>query len=74
MKGLLAILLFLVLVVVGAAFNAFPVMWLLNGLIAPAFLLYVFGTTHIGFWAAYGIALLCGILFKGGYSTSTSSK
>ncbi len=46
---------------------AFPVMWLWNWLMPD-----LFHGPVIGYWQAYGIYLLCAILFKS--SNSSSSK
>ena len=43
-----------------------PVMWLWNGLMPD-----LFNLPEIGFWQAMGLTLLCGILFKGGSSSSS---
>lgn len=45
---------------------AWPVQLLWNGLITS-----IFGLRKIGFWEAWGLLILCSILFK---STQTSSK
>lgn len=42
---------------------ALPVMWLWNWLMPE-----IFGLVTIGYWQAFGIMALCGILFKGGKS------
>jgi predicted benzoate:H+ symporter BenE len=58
----------LIIVAVGLALSlviAYPLMLLWNGLI-PA----IFGLKTITFWEAFGLYLLCGILFK----NSSSSK
>ena len=47
---------------------AFPVMWLWNWL-APD----LFRGPIIGYWQAYGIYLLCAILFKSSSSSSSKS-
>jgi len=48
---------------------AFPVMWLWNWLVPD-----LFHGPVIGYWQAYGIYLLCDILFKFKSSSSSSSK
>jgi hypothetical protein len=73
MTAILAFLLVLVFIVVAAVVTALPVMWLLNTLISPTLLTAVFGTAHVGFLQAYGILLLCGLLFRGS-SISTTTK
>lgn len=42
---------------------ALPVMWLWNWIMPD-----IFGLVTIGYWKAFGIMALCGILFKGGKS------
>lgn len=42
---------------------AFPVMWLWNWIMPD-----IFGLVTIGYWKAFGIMALCGILFKGNKS------
>ena len=49
-------------------FLALPVMWIWNAIIPD-----LFHGPVIAYWQAYGIYLLCAILFKSG-STSSSSK
>lgn len=47
---------------------AFPVMWLWNWLMPD-----LFHSPVIGYWQAYGIYLLCAILFKSNNSSSSKS-
>ena len=47
-----------------AAVLAVPVMALVNYVVAPQFLLMVFGTVKLGFWKALCLNLLCGVLFQ----------
>lgn len=42
------------------ALFAFPVMWLWNGALVGA----VDGIHPVSFWQAWGISLLCGLLFR----------
>jgi hypothetical protein len=70
--GLALVLGIIVLVVVIGLLLAFPVMWLVNFLFAPSALLVVFGTVKLGFWQAYGLLVLAGLLFKS--SSTTGSK
>jgi len=46
--------------------TAFPVMWLWNWLMPS-----LFGLTTLTYWKAWGLMVLCGLLFKS-YSTSSS--
>lgn len=48
------------LIVIFGLILALPVMWLWNGCLVPA----VSGVHEIGWLQAWGIAVLCGILFK----------
>ncbi len=58
----------LALVAVFSAVLAFPVMWLWNG-VGPN--LFAGGTIKlIDFWNAWGLSLLCGILFKSSVRSS----
>lgn len=54
-----------VLTVVFSAIFAVVTMWLWNWLMPD-----LFGIKEIGFWQAFGINILCSILFKGSNSTS----
>lgn len=60
----------ILLVVVLSALLAFPVMWLWNGVTPNLFATAVI--KPIDFWNAWGLALLCGLLFKGSSSSSSS--
>jgi hypothetical protein len=55
---------FILLVVVVGLLLAWPVMFLVNYLFTPAVILAVFGTAQLSFIKAYGLLVLCGILFK----------
>ena len=58
-------------VVFFGALMAFPVMWLWNAL----FVTYpILGTAlvEISFWQAWGLLILCGLLFKNPSSSSSS--
>lgn len=56
------------LVVGTGALLALPVMWLWNGVVLD---LFAAGAVRpIGFWGAWGLLILCGLLFK---STRVSS-
>jgi hypothetical protein len=50
-------------VVLFGAVLAFPVMWLWNGVLPNLFAANV--TKPINFWDAWGLLILCGLLFKG---------
>jgi hypothetical protein len=52
-------------VIFGGLIIGFPVKWLWNWLIPD-----MFGIKAVGFWQAWGLVILCGILFK----SPTSSK
>lgn len=53
-------------VMLGGLLVGFPVKWLWNWLLPD-----LFGIKVIGFWQAWGLAVLCGMLFK---SSNTKSK
>ena len=56
-----------VILLVGALL-AFPIMLLWNALLPE-----IFGWKVIGFWQAWGLLILCGLLFKpAGYSGSSN--
>ena len=63
-----AIVLGVVGIVAVGLLMSLPVMWLWNGALVPA----VSGLHEIGWLQAWGVMILCGMLFKGN-STSTSS-
>jgi len=71
LKGIGAVVIVLFFLVLGGLITGYPVKWLMNWLLAPSFLLWVFGVSKLSFWKAYGLALLCGLLFK---STTSGSK
>ena len=48
----------------------FPTMWIMNYILSAEFLTFVFGASKMGFWKAFFINLLCGILIKGSSSSS----
>lgn len=58
------------IVLLGAAL-AFPVMWLWNGVLPNLFATEV--TKPINFWNAWGLLILCGLLFKGSSSSSSGN-
>lgn len=66
-----AFVLALALIVAISLLGAYPTKWLVNYVLAPGFIYFVFGVTKIGFWKALTTNILAGQLFK---STSTSSK
>lgn len=68
MKTLLTVLGAVALVVILALLFAFPTMWLWNWLMPT-----IFGLIKISVWQAWGINALCGMLFKGSYSTNKSN-
>ena len=50
----------IILTIVIGALVGLPVMWLWNGCLVPA----VTGVNEIGFLQAWGLFILCGLLFK----------
>ncbi len=58
-----------IMAVMGLIF-ALPVMWLWNACLAPN----VDFVSPIGFWSAWGIFLLSGLLFKSSASTTSGNK
>jgi|688.fasta_scaffold1044934_2 hypothetical protein len=74
--GLVAALITVIVGLIGTvvllgALMAFPVMWLWNSL----FVYYpILGTAlvEINFWQAWGLLILCGLLFKNPSSSSSS--
>jgi hypothetical protein len=46
--------------------GAYPTKWLINYLVTPAFLTYVFGVAKFTAWRAFWLNYLCATLFKGG--------
>lgn len=69
--GILLALLALILLFVIGIVTAIPVYFLWNWLV-PIVFVGAFVTPHITLFQAWGIAVLCGILFKG--SSTTTSK
>lgn len=67
MKIIVAFFTGLLTIVVVALFMALPTMWLWNWLMPD-----LFNLIEIGFWQALGINFLCGILFKGANSSSST--
>lgn len=59
----------LAIVAIFSALLAFPVMWLWNG-VGPN-LFAVGAIKPIDFWNAWGLSLLCGLLFKSSVSSSS---
>ena len=72
MKQVLAILGIILLVVVICLAMGFPTMWLVNYLFASDFITFLFGMPALGFWKAFWLNVLAGILIKGGGSSSSS--
>lgn len=58
------------IIAVISALLAFPVMWLWNGVGPNLFATAVI--KPIDFWNAWGLSLLCGLLFKGSSSSSSN--
>jgi hypothetical protein len=59
----------IVLIILLGALLAFPVMWLWNGVLPNLFHTSV--TKEIDFWNAWGLLILCGLLFKSTVSSSS---
>jgi len=59
----------LIIIFLFAMLLAFPTMWLWNWLCPELFHL-----PYIVFWQAFGLNMLCGILFKSSSSYSTNNK
>jgi hypothetical protein len=57
-----------------AAVAAYPTKWLVNYVFTDQVRLSLFGVAQIGFWRALALNFMCGILFKGSSSSSSSSK
>lgn len=64
-KMVMALVGFLAIVAVGALLTGFPLMWLWNWLMPM-----LFGLKVLTFWQAWGVSVLCSILFK----SSTTNK
>lgn len=54
-----------------AALLALPVMWIVNYVLSEPALIAIFGGP-IGFWKAFWLIFVCGILFKSGASITKS--
>ena len=68
--GAFIALIALVMSVAISAVLAIPVMWMVNDLFTPHVLLSIFGVSHIGFTTAWGLSVLCSILFGSARSSS----
>lgn len=55
-------------------FSGLAVMYLVNYVFPSTVILAVFGVSHLGFWKAYALAVLFGILFKSTGSSFVESK
>jgi hypothetical protein len=53
---------------------AWPTLILVNYLFTPSLLLSVFGVAKIGFWQAFCLNALGGLLFKGGSVSNSKSQ
>jgi hypothetical protein len=62
-------LLFFVLVIGIAFLLGFPMMWLVNYLFAPSFLVTVFGATQLTFWKAFWLNIFFGIFLSSNHSS-----
>ena len=71
-KAIGVVIIFSVVVVVIGGLLALPTMFLVNGLFAPSAIQAVFGVEKIGFLCAFGLNILCGLLFKSSTSSSSS--
>ena len=70
-KAIGAFVLIMLTIALISVMGAYPTKWLVNYVLAPGFIYFVFGVTKIGFWKALGANVLASSLFK---STTTSSK
>ena len=70
-KAIGAFVLIMLTIALGSVIGAYPTKWLVNYVLAPQFIYFVFGVTKIGFWKALTTNMLASSLFK---STRTSSK
>lgn len=68
-----AFVLIMLTIALVSVMGAYPTKWLVNYVLAPGFIYFVFGVTKIGFWKALATNVLASSLFKS-TSTSTSSK
>jgi hypothetical protein len=66
----LVVLLFVIVAVV-AAIMAVPMMLLVNYVFSPTALIAVFGGP-IGYWKAFWLIFLCGLLFKSSFAQTRS--
>lgn len=63
MSNVFGTVIFTIIIVVAAAFIVgFPVMLMINYLFSEQALEFVFGSAKIGFWKAFWVSILCGIL------------
>jgi hypothetical protein len=70
-KAIGAFVLIMLTIALVSVMGAYPTKWLVNYVLAPQFIYFVFGVTKIGFWKALATNVLASSLFK---STSTSRK
>lgn len=68
--GVIAIVIGIVIVVALGALLALPVMWLWNGVLPNLFATAV--VRPIDFWNAWGLLILCGLLFRSSSSSSSN--
>jgi hypothetical protein len=68
-EALGVIILFAVVVLLVGVLVGFPVMWLWNWLMPV-----IFGLTKINFWQAWGLSVLCSLLFKKSSASNELSK
>jgi hypothetical protein len=61
-----AIVMLCALIMIGGLLVGFPIKWLWNWLLPD-----MFGLKVIGFWQAWGFAVLCGMLFKSSASNKS---
>ena len=60
---------FIFLAILAGFLLAFPIMWLWNWLMPV-----IFGLPIIGFWKAWGLMMLCSLLFKSHTNGNTTNK
>lgn len=66
-----ALVIVVALVVLMGAILALPVMWLWNGVVVD---LFAAGAVRpVGFWSAWGLLILCGLLFKSSVSKQSDN-
>lgn len=63
---------FVIAFIAGVSFLlAYPIMWLINYIFAPAVLTFVFGTPTIGVLKTWALTFVTGSLFKANVTTTS---